>query len=360
MSAAKLTDDHLKKLKKMAAEKERAGVLDAQILAQVEVISAIKGECNAIEDLNGKPACPTCRQGISKKALEDVMATLVAKNDEAIRKHRDAVAARKEIGDYEDAIKRVAAHAEAAKDLKRVDAKLEELRKKADDAEFNLPSVTAGPDSSKVDAEIAQIQQDMNASQNDLVAASQAETMAKLSKEAYAKREALDVRCAVLNRLVDYFGPEGIKAKLIDEHVGPFLDKMNTVLSTWNYSVSLQLEPYEFIVTKYYSEDVDWILRLKSMSGSEQYRFGIAFQVALAAVTGIRFCVVDESDTLTPNARGGLMMRMIESEDIDQILVIGTDQRREVAEFPDTIFYWVEDPDGKGAKVEMLREEVPA
>jgi len=64
-------------------------------------------------------------------------------------------------------------------------------------------------------------------------------------------------------------------------------------------------------------------LPLKQLSESERFRFNIAFQLALATATGIRFVAIDGADILDKEWRKLLTALLLRS-DIDQTIVLAT------------------------------------
>jgi hypothetical protein len=62
------------------------------------------------------------------------------------------------------------------------------------------------------------------------------------------------------------------------------------------------------------------------LSDSERLRFGVAFQVALAAVTGLRFVVIDRADMLDGPTRS-LLYDVLSEAEIDQAIVFATGAR---------------------------------
>ena len=354
-----LSDDAMKKLKKTANESERAEILDDTIRRQNEEMERITALGAHIDSLNEGAVCPTCMQQIAGEFLQQMAEQLAKQNNEAITKHRAAVASRKEIGDFEAAKLKIANHSAAEKDLKIVQKKVIELEKELAGAEGNIPTEATQPDTTSIDAEIERAKELLDRAQNDLIAASKAATLISERRKATERREALDADLAMVEKLVKYFGsgPEGVKSELLAQNVEPFTDKLNTVLMAWNYSCTLSLEPYGFFVTKYYMEEVERVMDLNQMSESEKYRFSIAFQIALAIATGIGFCVIDGSEILTPSAKGALMEKILGNEELDQVIVIGTDTRIEIpGNIPGVSFFYLND-NGKGATVMQLTEE---
>jgi hypothetical protein len=73
------------------------------------------------------------------------------------------------------------------------------------------------------------------------------------------------------------------------------------------------------------SKDKHFDLPLKYLSESEQFRFGVAFQLALAMVTGLRFVVIDGADILDRDRRKMLTGLLLNSK-LDQAIVLATSE----------------------------------
>ena len=63
----------------------------------------------------------------------------------------------------------------------------------------------------------------------------------------------------------------------------------------------------------------------RRFSESEQFRFGVAFQIALAMGTGLRFVVIDRADVLDKEKRKFLTSLLVNSE-LDQAIVLATSE----------------------------------
>jgi hypothetical protein len=153
-----------------------------------------------------------------------------------------------------------------------------------------------------------------------------------------------------LDSLVTYFGKDGVKGELLKEHIGGFTSAMNESLAGWGYAVAFEIEPYGFRVTnltKHTTHDV------QLLSGSEKLRFAVAFQVALAQVSGIRMVVIDEVD-LFDTAGKSAFASLLMSADLDQIIALGTDEREEVPEVEGIAFYAMRE----GKAVQLVAQEV--
>jgi hypothetical protein len=62
---------------------------------------------------------------------------------------------------------------------------------------------------------------------------------------------------------------------------------------------------------------------LSHLSESEQFRFGVAFQIALAMLTGVQSVVIDRADLLDTERRK-MLTRLLVNSDFEQAIVLAT------------------------------------
>ena len=110
---------------------------------------------------------------------------------------------------------------------------------------------------------------------------------------------------------------------------------MNKVLANWGFAAHLSFEPYQFGVSFAGKEQV---YALRCISKSQKAMFSIAFQVALAKVSGLNFVVVDEADMFLDANRGQLYRGLVAAK-LDQVIVLQSDLRREIPKVANSIFY---------------------
>jgi hypothetical protein len=75
---------------------------------------------------------------------------------------------------------------------------------------------------------------------------------------------------------------------------------------------------------------------LSQLSESEQFRFGVVFQIVLAMVTGQRFVVIDRADVLDKERRRMLTSLLVRS-DLDQAIVLATSDEPAPAIVPEGV-----------------------
>src|SRR5206468_2769581 len=117
-----------------------------------------------------------------------------------------------------------------------------------------------------------------------LVATATYEARQATYREQMKERALAETRLAELEKLLHYFGPYGIKARLIAERLSIFTDRVNAVLDWWGYSMEFSIEPYALKVTEVDTETgaAGPPLIPNQLSASERYRLGVAFGVAIA------------------------------------------------------------------------------
>src|SRR6266702_8440297 len=105
--------------------------------------------------------------------------------------------------------------------------------------------------------------------------------------------------------------------------MGSFTEDLNRHLAVFGYTCTMGLDPFEIRVSG--SKDNHFSLALKHLSESEQFRFGVAFQISLAMVTGLRFVVIDRADLLDKEKRKMLTSLLLNSK-LDQAIVLATSE----------------------------------
>lgn len=338
LGAHVLSAKDLKAQQKIAAGAERAKTLDTLITEQKAILNTYQSEREKVLALAGTPKCPSCSQELSEHVLKLVLHAIEEKIGTARVALDAAYDERKALGDVDGAAKKIADHEGAGKDVKRIQNRIAELaiEFKAAQADREALEMVPAMDIANIDGPLAAIE----ARITNGTAVLQAATLAIEKEKAHAsyteRKHALTKKSFALDRLVNDFGPKGIKADLIAQHIGEFEKFINDVLGAWEYQCKLELEPYGFQV-RY--RGGDW-LQLHQLSRSERHRFGIAFQVALATVTGFRFVVVDEADMLDSDAKSNLI-RLLGRSSLDQAIILSTEDTPIKIQKPGTAFIYL-------------------
>lgn len=332
-----LSKAQFKEAEKLAAGAEKGAKLEAEIQQNAGALAEIRRTLSRLNDVGEKGECPTCTQPVTDAEFEHIVAPFIQKQDFLLTAERDMQTARKELGDYAGAQKLLDAHAQAEKDLKLIGEHIADVEKDIRELKNEIAgqSEESQPDTFVIDQQIDDIDSRIEKGNAALTAAVQAESARRQYDEAMATRKKLDAKQALLERLVEYFGPKGIQAKLLDEHVGGFQGSMNKFLAGWGMKCQLAFEPFSFRMGPLNNREA-FILRTESEG--QNAMFAAAFQVALAKVTGFNFVFVDAAEVLSPENRVTLFKNLM-SSGLEQVIVALADTRREVPKVPNSAFY---------------------
>ena len=137
------------------------------------------------------------------------------------------------------------------------------------------------------------------------------------------EKSSLETKLGLLDRLTEFFGPTGVMTGHACARMGSFTEDLNRYLASFGFTCNIALDPFEIRVGG--SKDNHFRLALKHLSESEQFRFGVAFQISLAMVTGLRFVVIDRADVLDKEKRKMLTCLLLNSK-LDQAIVLATSE----------------------------------
>lgn len=144
---------------------------------------------------------------------------------------------------------------------------------------------------------------------------------AETHPQTYASNKTpLEAKLHALERLTEFFGPNGPIMRETSRRMEQLRQDIDQRIASFGYACSWTPEPFEIRVSLSREGPA---LALRQLSESERLRFGIAFQVAAAAATGIRFLVIDHADVLDKPKRRMLTAVLLRSE-IDQAIVLAT------------------------------------
>lgn len=256
-----------------------------------------------------KGKCPTCWQLISEAAKAKEVEKLRARLSDLqglIHRAREEL---NEFGDLEAVTARLGAHRRAL--AKR--AKLFEEQSQIQAAQR--------PDAADLESRTVILTERINKGERILEKAQQSEA-AKERWEAYVHDKfALEMRICLLDRLIAFFGLNGAMMGQASGRLEPFQEKLNRQLEVFGYTCNLILEPFEIRIISSNRGGVS--LLLKQLSESERFRFHIAFQLAVATETGIRFVVMDRADVLDRQRRK-LLTALLLTSGVEQAIVLAT------------------------------------
>lgn len=334
LAAALETVDRLRRPADALGADDARRVIEGQIAVLQDAISRADAQADRLAKMN-TGVCPTCSRSLSRNLKAEITAKAretaerLGKEVEAERGRLAALDlpadASQELAQAEREVAELRGKLEFLTDVPEAIAKLDASRKayvranKAQKELDALPQMDA-PNTADVDEAIAQAEKTASDIREVLTQQRVWEEQARAQQRRAAERAKLQTRSASLDRLVDALGPKGsIAQQLVGDRLQPFADAMNDSLRQFGYEVSVSLEPYKLLVRR----EGGTPLKLRLLSRSEQFRFGIAFQVALAQVTGVRFVLIDEADVLDEEQRT-LLRPMLMDADIDQAIVMAT------------------------------------
>lgn len=329
----------VKNLEKEAGYAEKAAALDKAVAVRSGEIETLNAQLTAVWDLckEDDAKCPTCRQAIPEAIAEALYLPIQQQFDAKNVAQRADFEERKRFGDPAKAAKSLADHKAAEKQVALIDSHIAEGEKDIAEVKNQMATSTSAtqPDTSAIDAELTEFDRRIEMGNGALQAAIQSESKQKY----YDQQNELKARWTktqeTLEKLVTYFGKDGVQAKLLAQGVGPFEKSMNAVLAGWGFECRLGFEPYAFDVRfvgkeRWYS--------LKTISASQRAMFAVAFQVALAKTTAIGFVVVDAADIFLDANRSQLYRNLMGAK-LEQIIVLQSDTRREIPPVQDAVFY---------------------
>lgn len=306
-----------------------------------------KAEEQRLHELSKMGAsCPTCDQDIDEAKLVELMTAVIAKRGDLTEKYNETANALSALGDVDGATAKLERHKKTLAERNEAKAKVEADEKAFKDAKGEeILGFGSLFDSSTLDTAISVTEQEIDTILQQIQPVIAAEEREREIATKTEQKKRLEDKATKLDRLVKYFDKDGIKAKLIAEYIGGFENKVNSVLSAWDYSCSLSIEPFKFEITDYRKVSTPLI----DLSGAEELMFYAAFQCAVSRTAGIGFVVIDRVDTLLPDLRPALykhLHEMVTSGTLDQVIVLVADTSTQVpapGKLADSRFFIIEE-----------------
>lgn len=307
VSSEILSPSHEQELVQRESQRSHAEKLRQELADLIAEQKAVETSLAAVGGLKGK--CPTCRQSIS----EEVRATEMEALRERLADLEGLIQGTKEeLSEYvgiEAATSRLEGHRRALARRAKLEDEQSKLR-----AELR-------PNGSDLESRMTMLVERINKGERVLEKVQQFES-AKDRLETHAReKSALEARISLLDKLTEFFGPTGTMIGRASARMGSLTEDLNRHLAAFGYTCNLALDPFEIRVGG--SKDNHFALPLKYLSESEQFRFGVAFQIALAIMTGLRFVVIDRADVLDKEKRKMLTSLLLNSK-LDQAIVLAT------------------------------------
>jgi DNA repair exonuclease SbcCD ATPase subunit len=349
-----LSASAIKDLKKTVAQEKKLADPQRDLASAKELLAGIDAIIAIYEKLDGSPECPVCRRAVTDDFLVEQLKPQHEAKVKAQKHINDLLAEMKALGDVEGAKHQLEQSEQAAASVKRSQSILSETNSLLNQAESELEGLrsTCPPEVPDEDEESKELRRQITEREDSLDSVAVAEARAQEIERAEKQREQLSKAQTALESLVEYFGPKGVKAALLAEHIGGFTGSINASLAAWGYAAEFEIEPYGFRVRNLQTGAV---LPIELLSSSERLRFAVALQVALAITSEIRLVVVDEADMLDGAGRAAFYPLLL-AADLDQAIAIGTSEMTEISEVEGAVFYMM----GDGNAVQLQPEEVAA
>lgn len=324
-------------------KEERNNVLaeQAKLLGELEAVKKEIVKLGVMAKVGA--SCPTCERKIDTTKLTQLMENSVAEQQRIFNEHGKTAQTIAELGDVDGAIAKLWAHKDALAEEMVLAANIEEQTKSLREAKTEAENISGGIyDSTSLDNAIAQTDRNIEEILTQIQPVIAAEERDKEITTKKDQKKRLEDKATKLDTLVKYFDKDGIKAKLIAEFIGSFEQKINSVLSAWDYFCSISIEPFKFEITDYRKVSTPLI----ELSGAEEIMFYAAFQCAVSRTAGIGFVVIDKVDTLLPDLRPALyknLYAMVEGGTLDQVILLVADTSEQVPKLADSAFFTVDE-----------------
>lgn len=336
-----LSKAKLKEHQTAAKSGQKATELDATIQRLNAEIELAKADIKKLDTMAEK--CPTCGTEIDEAVMGRIAGPIIERRERLEDELKKAFDERKKLGDPQASIATLLGHERSLKSLENARKRVADDLAIAKDAAAKLEELggSAAVDTSELDATIEDLTAKIAKGTEALNISRTARELKQRIATATTQKEKLQEKQKDVQKLVEYFETE-VKAELLSSSVGSFTDSMNAVLAKWGYTCQLSIEPYVFAVVFLDGDHLPHPIALKFLSKSQRYRFAVAFQVALAIVTGFGFVVVDEADIFDSKGKAGLF-QALNSGELEQAIVIGTDEREAVPSIEGAVFYMLTD-----------------
>jgi DNA repair exonuclease SbcCD ATPase subunit len=276
------------------------------------------------EKLSNIAACPTCAKTITKKEIADVVATLKGELKDLEAKLQTSEQAERDL-------------AKALQYRQQINESIAAVGEKEalEDELSQLPEVAA-PDTSDLDSSISELDQRIAKGEGLLLTVNERRRKVDEYANQVVVRARYEEELRQLEAILQFAGPDGARKQATQGKMGAFLDGLNRSLNRFGYQCVIALEPYQIRFT---DGDGAWLPReVNQLSESERFRFAVAFQIALAEVTGTNLILIDRADVLDRESRRQLTAMLMATE--CQAIVASTSTDPLPAEVPEGVRFF--------------------
>ncbi len=117
--------------------------------------------------------------------------------------------------------------------------------------------------------------------------------------------------------LVALLGPNGVRAAALAAKLGDFEALINAALEPFGFLLQIAVDPWRIDITRSDGSRLPFVL----LSAGEQLWCSLAFQVALAVVSGLRFAVLDAAEAVVGKHRQLITGMVMGAPAMDQVIV---------------------------------------
>ena len=307
ISSEILSPSQEQELLQLESQRDHAEKLRQELTDLIAEQKAVETSLAAAEGLKDK--CPTCGQPIAEEVKAGEMNALRERLDDLEGLIQGT---REELNEYTEI--------EVAKSRLEGHRKALARRTKLVEEQSKLQAAQR-PNSGDLESRMTILVERINKGERVLEKAQQAESAKERWEASAREKSSLETKMRLLDRLTEFFGPSGAVMGQSGGRIGSFTKDLNRHLAAFGYTCNLALEPFEIRVSS--SSDARLGFSLKHLSESERFRFSVAFQIALAKVTGLRFAVIDRADVLDKGRRK-LLTGLLLNSGLDQAIVLAT------------------------------------
>jgi DNA repair ATPase RecN len=133
-----------------------------------------------------------------------------------------------------------------------------------------------------------------------------------------ARRSEIQAELDECERLVDLYGPKGARSKALESALADFHQAVNAALKPFGFELAINVDPWRVMVLH---PKTTQPLRYQLLSKGERTWTGLAFQMALAIISGLNFCVIDDAEGVVGQAMQ-TMTGLVMVSPVKQVLVI--------------------------------------
>lgn len=151
--------------------------------------------------------------------------------------------------------------------------------------------------------------------------------------KAVARQKELDEAVAWSEDMVQQLGPKGAMVAALGNAIGAFEERINLTTKVFGWTIRFDMDPWRVWVNQ---------RPLESYSESQRFRIGVAVQLAVSALSGLGFVVVDRIDMLDSEYRNAMTQMLLDAHtvDVQQVIIMATrDDDAPLPKIPSTKAY---------------------